>query len=192
VDISEYTLVKFKKVHPDAVAPVFSHSGDSGFDLCSTKNIVMYSGMVETIPTGLKFEIPQGYEIQVRPKSGLSAKSPLRVILGTVDSCYRGEVSIIVENPLQVNNTPWRIDVGDKIAQGVIVKLPEVMFEEVEELSETSRGENGFGSTGMKACEHVMDFMPTINDPLGQGHCLKCGTLSDLEAIIRYRRLKKY
>lgn len=139
-------ILKYLTLNPKAIPPAFAHDGDSGFDLHSIEDIMLYPGMCRTIPTGLSFEIEKGYELQVRPKSGLSTKSPLRVILGTIDSSYRGEVSIIVE----CYTIPYHIEIGDKIAQGVIVKLPEVFFQQVETLSSTTRGNNGFGSTGIR------------------------------------------
>ena len=96
----------------------------------------------------LAFEIPDGYELQVRPRSGLSAKTKLRVSNspGTIDSDYRGEVCIILDNISSEES--YTINKGERIAQGIISKVEKITFEEVEELSETERGEAGFGSTG--------------------------------------------
>jgi len=103
-------------------------------------------------PTGLYFEIPEGFELQVRPRSGLSAKHGVTVLNspGTVDSDYRGEVKVILINH---GTKPFVIENGERIAQGVIggvMGKKMITFQSVEELSDTERGEGGFGSTGVK------------------------------------------
>ncbi|PEI90851.1 deoxyuridine 5'-triphosphate nucleotidohydrolase [Bacillus pseudomycoides] len=105
------------------------------------------------MPTGLAFEIPPGYELQVRPRSGMTRDTKLRVILGTVDSGFRGEVGVIVDNNERVlgaNMQAHVIERGTRIAQGVIAPVETAHFVEVDELSENQRGKNGFGSTGTK------------------------------------------
>src|SRR5690625_4442372 len=87
-----------KKLHPDAVIPKYAKKGDSGFDLVAVEDMVIEPGETKLIKTGLAFEIPEGYEIQVRPRSGITLKTKLRVQLGTIDSNYRGEVGVIVDN----------------------------------------------------------------------------------------------
>lgn len=94
--------VKFRKLHADAATPVYAKPGDSGFDLVATEDVIVRPGETAKVPTGLAFEIPQGYEIQVRPRSGVTTKTKLRVVLGTVDSGYRGEVAVMVDNVAQV------------------------------------------------------------------------------------------
>jgi len=139
--------------------PSYFHEGDSGFDFrahipnydpLETPNIVVEVGKVSIIPTGLYFEIPKGYELQVRPRSGLAAKFNITVLNtpGTVDSNYRGEVKIILIN---LGETDFQIENGDRVAQGVItpVLTPEwSQMVKVNKLSSTDRGEGGFGSTG--------------------------------------------
>ncbi|MFJ8266792.1 dUTP diphosphatase [Peribacillus asahii] len=90
--------VKIKKISEHAVIPKYAKQGDSGFDLVAIEDVVIEPGETKKIPTGLAFEIPQGYELQVRPRSGITSKTKLRVQLGTVDAGYRGEVSVIVDN----------------------------------------------------------------------------------------------
>lgn len=105
------------------------------------------------MPTGLAFEIPPGYELQVRPRSGMTRNTKLRVVLGTVDSGYRGEVGVLVDNteiPKATNMQAHVIEKGTRIAQGVIVPVITAHFEEVDELSDSERGSGGFGSTGVK------------------------------------------
>lgn len=144
--------------------PKYETKGASGFDLrarvdfdamCEQglgcwegegepSGVSLNCGDTAVIPCGFAFEVPEGMELQVRPRSGLSKKG-VYVAFGTVDSDYRGEVSIVVTNCFE---EPLRIVTGDRIAQGVIAPVVRVELEEVEELSETARGGNGFGSTG--------------------------------------------
>lgn len=97
------------------------------------------------IPTGLAFEIPEGYELQVRPRSSTLLKKGLQVIPGTIDSDYRGEVFIIVHNP---KSHPVSVGLNSRLAQAVLAETPKLEVEVVEELSTTERGEGGLGSTG--------------------------------------------
>jgi dUTP pyrophosphatase len=97
-------IVKVKRLHPDAVIPQYAHSGDSGFDLVAVEDVIVEPGQTVKVRTGLAFEIPEGYEMQIRPRSGITTKTKLRVQLGTIDSGYRGEVSVMVDNIAQVIN----------------------------------------------------------------------------------------
>lgn len=101
------------------------------------------------VPTGLYMEIPEGYEVQVRPRSGLAAKHGITVLNtpGTIDADYRGEVKVILVN---LSNEPFSIEPGERIAQLVLAKHEKAEWEEVSELGESERGEGGFGSTGRK------------------------------------------
>lgn len=140
-------ILKVKKIRPGAKLPKYAHCGDSGMDLFAFDVTLINPGEVQLISTGLAFEIPYGYELQIRPRSGLSFKYPNYIANspGTVDSGYRGEVKILI-----VNNTDsgWFIYQGGKIAQAVLCKVETAHVTEVEELTESKRGENGFGSTG--------------------------------------------
>lgn len=98
------------------------------------------------VPTGLYIALPEGYEAQVRPRSGLSLKNGIVAILGTIDADYRGEVGVILVN---LSNQPYCINPGDRIAQVVVSKVSQVKWDEVRELEETERGSGGFGSTGI-------------------------------------------
>ena len=140
--------IKVKKLYKDVVLPEYKTSGAAAFDFESLIDIIINPNETKIIPTGLAFEIPDGYELQVRPRSGLSAKTKLRVSNspGTIDSDYRGEVCIILDNISSEES--YIINKGERIAQGVISKVEKITFEEVENLSETERGEAGFGSTG--------------------------------------------
>jgi len=139
--------LKVKKIHPDAVIPSYAHPEDACFDLHSYINCVLKPGKRKIFGTGLRFEIPQGYEMQMRPRSGLALKNGITVLNSpaTVDSGYRGELGIVLINHGSDN---YEVKRGDKIAQGKISRVEEVLIEEVENLSESSRGEGGFGSTG--------------------------------------------
>lgn len=148
--------VKIKKLHPEAVTPSYQTPGAAGFDLHALEDISIEPGQTKLIKTGLSFEIPKGLELQVRPRSGTSLKTTLRVANspGTVDSDYRGEVCVIMTNTARANDFMQHrenivnVAKGERIAQGVICPVFQAVFQEIEELSETERGAGGFGSTG--------------------------------------------
>lgn len=139
--------VRVKKLHDEAVFPTKAHQTDAGFDLHAANNVLIKPGETKLILTGIAIELTVGYELQVRPRSGISLRSSLKVILGTIDSGYRGEIGIIAHNTS--DSKSFQIYKGDKIAQAVIQKLPEIELIEVDALDEGERGENGFGSTGV-------------------------------------------
>lgn len=147
--------VKLKKLHPDAVIPTYATPGSAGFDLVALEDVTIWRQETALIRTGISVEVPNGYELQVRPRSGTSLKTLLRVANspGTVDSDYRGEVCVIITNTAIYENdhlgktTKYKIRKGEKIAQGVICPIVQAKFEVVEELSVTDRGAGGFGST---------------------------------------------
>ncbi|PEN76870.1 dUTP diphosphatase [Bacillus toyonensis] len=144
--------VKIKRVK-DVELPKYAKPGDSSFDLVAAEDTIIWPGETKVVQTGLAFEIPPGYELQVRPRSGVTRNTKLRVILGTVDSGYRGEVGVLVDNieiPKAINMQAHVIEKGIRIAQGVIAPVETAHFVEVDELSESERGVGGFGSTGVK------------------------------------------
>lgn len=138
--------VRIKKLHSDAVLPSYQTDGSAGFDLSALEEVLIYAGQTLIVKTGLSFEIPKGYEMQIRPRSGVTVKTKLRVALGTIDSDYRGEVGIIVDN---IGDDLKRIGKGERIAQAVISPIIQATFEQVTELDDTERGSGGFGSTGL-------------------------------------------
>jgi dUTP pyrophosphatase len=145
--------VKIKKLHPDAIVPKYQTSGSAGFDIHIIEDAVIYPGETRILKTGLSFEIPEGYELQIVPRSGISAKSRLRISNspGTVDSDFRGEVGIIVDNIdfSSDKRIPHTIKKGDRVAQGKITPVIQAVFVEIDQLNETERGAGGFGSTGI-------------------------------------------
>jgi dUTP pyrophosphatase len=126
--------------------PFYATNGSAGFDLAAAEEVMVYTGRTVKIRTGLSFEIPEGYEGQVRPRSGMTYKTKLRVALGTIDSDYRGEVCVIVDN---IGEDVKRIAIGERIAQMIISPVVQVGFDVVESLTDTDRGAGGFGSTGV-------------------------------------------
>ena len=143
--------IKFSMIHDLAVFPKYAYLSDSGFDLHSTIDIVVPPFGRALIPTGLKFSFDEGYEIQVRTKSGLAINQGLIVLNspGTVDAGYTGECKVPV---LNVNQTEFKITAGMKVAQAVLCPVMNgryVKFESVDEIGEKDRGNKGFGSTGI-------------------------------------------
>lgn len=143
-------LFKVKKCHPDAVIPSYKHNGDSGMDVSSVEEVILNPGERAMVDTGLSFVIPLGTEIQVRPRSGLSIKHGITVINtpGTYDSSYTGILKVLLVN---LSNETFKVEKGMRIAQ--IVFCPVIMVDkliEVQEVDEiTTRGSEGFGSTGL-------------------------------------------
>ena len=161
------TEIFVERMQDDAVLPTYAHDGDAGMDLYSVTDVVIRPGETVLIHTGLKFAIPVGFEVQIRPRSGLSLNTPLRIpnAPGTIDSGYRGEICIILENTspesyadAQVlfatdkgnKKGPYQIKKGDRIAQMVFAKYETaalVMTESVDTIGIDRKG--GFGSTGV-------------------------------------------
>ena len=139
--------VKIRRV-ADVKIPCYAHKGDAGVDLYAAEDYLLKPMERRLIGTGIKVAIPQGYEAQVRPKSGLAIEHGISQInsIGTIDSSYRGEIKVPLVN---LSDKPYKIEKGKKIAQMVFAKVEEAVFDEVEELDETTRNEKGFGSTGL-------------------------------------------
>ena len=139
--------IKIKKV-ADVKSPYYAHKGDSGVDLYSADDYILKPMERKLISTGIKIAIPPGYEAQVRPKSSLAIEHGISHAnsVGTIDSGYRGEIKVPLIN---FGDKPYKIEKGKKIGQMVFAKVEEAVFEEVQELDATARGEGGFGSTGM-------------------------------------------
>ena len=138
----------FKRLDPEAVLPARAHPGDAGLDLRSAVDVEVAPGERALVPTGVAVAIPSGYAGLVLPRSGLASKHGLTMANapGLIDTGYRGEVICAVVNLDRF--TPVRISKGDRIAQLVVVAVPELAAEWVDELPPSSRDQGGFGSTG--------------------------------------------
>ena len=136
--------IKAKKLQPDAKLPRYGHKGDAGLDVFSSIDFVLEKGRVEAIATGIKVAIPDGYVGLIWDKSGVSLKGIHR-LAGVIDSGYRGEVKVVMIN---LSEKPFVIEKGMKIAQMLVQPVTMVHVTEAEDLDDTSRGEDGFGSTG--------------------------------------------
>lgn len=141
--------IAIKRLKEDAVLPVYQTGGSAAADIsaCIDQQITLQPNERAIVPTGLVFEIPVGYEAQLRARSGLSAKHGVCLAngVGTIDADYRGEVGVILIN---LGTEPFLVEPGMRIAQMVVVPCPQVTFSEVDKVSETVRGEGGYGSTG--------------------------------------------
>jgi dUTP pyrophosphatase len=136
--------IKIKKLHPNAVIPTYGTEGAAAFDLYACTD--SENSGCTVVSTGLAFEIPEGHAMFIKPRSGMAFKEGIQAFSGTIDSDYRGEIKVL----LTADNvyTDIIIKAGQRVAQAVIMPVPNIAFEEVDELSDTSRGTGGFGSTG--------------------------------------------
>jgi len=171
--------IKIKRLNAEVSLPIYATEQAAGFDLIAAEEVIIPPEETRLVKTGLAIELPQGYELQIRPRSGITLKTKLRVQLGTIDADYRGEIGVIVDNlnrvhyadgwgpPLEgpayyIDGTrviqpnekklihgTYIIRKGDRIAQGIIAPVVQANFIEVDELSETRRGNGGFGHTGV-------------------------------------------
>ncbi len=141
--------VQFRKLHPEAQVPQYQTAGSAGLDLHAriSHEIYLQPGVRFTCPTGIAIELPEGFEAQVRPRSGLSAKHGVTVLNapGTVDADYRGEICVILINH---GDQALKIEPNMRIAQLVIAPVIRVELVQAGELSDTGRGDGGFGHTG--------------------------------------------
>src|SRR3989344_4740043 len=137
--------LKIKKLHTDAKVPSYAHPGDAGFDLYAIEEVAIPVGVRVLIGTGIAMDIPDGFVGLIWDKSGLSTTHGLKTLGGVVDAGYRGEVKVGMVN---LGTEEYTISAGHKIAQMLIQKVERAEIIEVAELSETVRGEGGFGSTG--------------------------------------------
>lgn len=167
-----YIQIPFVKYHPDAKMPEYAHPDDSGMDVYAVDDYVIHPGETKLIPTGIKVAVPNGYEIQIRPKSGRALKTKMRIAnsIGTVDAGFRGELQVIIENiepPIKditydfddngrpiitsiLRGSDMTIGKGEKFAQLVLMEVPKAVLFQVENLDDTERGNGGFGSTNLK------------------------------------------
>lgn len=145
------TKILIKRLNKKAILPKYETSGSSGLDIsaCIEEGIIIKPGEKSLVPTGIAVSIPENYELQIRPRSGLAAKNSVSVLNtpGTIDADYRGEIKVILIN---LGSKPFKVEKGLRIAQMVICPVVQAELEEVDDLDKTGRGMGGFGSTGVK------------------------------------------
>ena len=139
--------LKVKKLRDDALLPVRKKPSDTGLDLCSVEKVVLKPGEFKAVPTGIAVEIPHGYFGLIKDRSGLALNYGLHCLAGVVDENYRGEIKVVLIN---LGNQEVVLDKHTRIAQLLIIPYLPVEVKEVQELSQTERGEKGFGSSGLK------------------------------------------
>lgn len=141
-------LIRVKKLSSNASIPFVMTSGAAGADVRASEDVIVPPHTTVKVPLGVAVEIPEGFEIQCRPRSGFGAKGIIVTNSpGTIDSDYRGECMVILHN---LNDEPFTIKAGDRVAQFIIGEVIRARYEWTEELSSTERGVGGFGSTGVK------------------------------------------
>lgn len=147
---SQKVDIRVKRLNHGAGLPLpeYATSGAAGMDICAAESLILRVGKRHAVATGFAFAIPEGYEVQVRPRSGLALKNGITCLNtpGTIDSDYRGEVKVILAN---LGEDDFTITKGDRIAQIVVAPVTKGAMIEVESLDETTRGAGGFGSTGV-------------------------------------------
>ena len=145
------TKILIKRLSKEVPLPKYETSGSSGMDLAANinANIDINPGKTAIIPTGLALSIPKGFEVQIRPRSGLAANQKISVLNtpGTIDADYRGEIKVILIN---LGQESFKVEKGLRIAQMVVCPVIQAQLKEVDDLKETERGKGGFGSTGIK------------------------------------------
>ena len=145
------TKILIKRLSKEVSLPKYETSGSSGMDLAANINayIEINPGKTAIIPTGLALSIPKGFEVQIRPRSGLAANQKISVLNtpGTIDADYRGEIKVILIN---LGRESFKVEKGLRIAQMVVCPVIQAQLKEVDDLNETERGKGGFGSTGTK------------------------------------------
>ena len=143
--------ILIKRLSKEVSLPKYETLGSSGMDIAANINtdIIIHPGKTAIIPTGLALSIPRGFEIQIRPRSGLAAKQKISVLNtpGTIDADYRGEIKVILIN---LGRDSFKVEKGIRIAQMVVSPVIQAQLKEVNDLDETVRGKGGFGSTGTK------------------------------------------
>ena len=153
------TKILIKRLSKKVQLPKYETSGSSGMDLSANieSDIIISPGKTATIPTGISLAIPKGFEVQIRPRSGLAVKQKITVLNtpGTIDADYRGEIKVILIN---LGTEPFKIEKNLRIAQMVVCPVEQAELKEVEDLSKTDRGTGGFGSTGTKWSKMKIDL----------------------------------
>ncbi len=140
-------ILKIKRLHPDAVLPAYAKAGDAGLDLATYENVTLAPGERKAVATGLSFELDDGYVALMWGRSGLAVKNGIAVLGGVIDAGYRGEYKAILHN---ASDQPVVFAKGDRVAQLLIQKVERPEIVEVQEVSQSERGADGFGSTGVR------------------------------------------
>lgn len=150
VDVANGMFVKVKRVHKDAMLPTYGTEGSGALDFYAAEDVTVWEERTYRIGLGVALEVPEGHVLQLVPRSSMGMNTPLRMpnSIGVIDSDYRGEVVAIYVNDESKGMIPYQINKGDRIAQGYLVPTPKINLVEVEELSDTDRGDKGLGSTG--------------------------------------------
>jgi dUTP pyrophosphatase len=138
-------VLKFKTLDDFAKVPQFAHDDDAGFDIFSNEDVTIAKGGIYGVSTGISSEIPKGYFISIRDKSGLALNNGIHVIGGVIDAGYRGEWKVILVN---LGKKAFKIEKGNKVAQGILEELAKVKIVATTVLKSSKRGVGGFGSTG--------------------------------------------
>lgn len=138
--------LRIKKLHPDAKIPSYAHPGDAGMDVFALESLTLTPGERGLVRTGISLEFPEGYVLLVWDKSGISTKHGIKTLAGVIDSGYRGEIQIGVVN---LGQEAFTFEKGNKVAQILVQPIVNAEIQEVEYLADSSRGEDGFGSTGI-------------------------------------------
>lgn len=149
-DVTSGMFMRVKRVHKDAMLPTYGTEGSGALDFYAAEDVTVWEERTYRIGLGVALEVPKGFVLQLVPRSSMGMNTPLRMpnSIGVIDSDYRGEVVAIYVNDESKGMIPYQINKGDRIAQGYLVPTPKINLVEVEELSDTARGDNGFGSTG--------------------------------------------
>lgn len=165
--------IQFSLVNKDISTemPAYATSGSSGMDIKSIESVILNPSETKIIKTNLSVAVPDGYELQVRSRSGLAAKHSIFVLngIGTIDSDFRGEIGVILHN---ASNKSFKIDVGDRIAQLVLSKVEKVHIILSDTLPETKRGVGGFGHTGFKNATNISSIGYDIDDENNMRHVM--------------------
>lgn len=159
--------VLVRRLHPDAVLPLYALPGDAGADITTAVDVELAPGERAVLPTGIAIALPPGHAAFVHPRSGLAAKVGLGIVNapGTVDAGYRGEIKVIVVN--HDRSAPVRLARGERIAQLVVQRVEHAQFVEVDELPESERGSGGHGSTGGAAALGTASLRQLVTNEQG-------------------------
>ena len=140
-------VIKFLRLHKDVILPKYAHDDDAAFDISTVISGTIKKGEIKSFLTGIASEIPKGWYVSIRDRSGLAVNFGLHVLAGVIDAGYRGEWKMTLIN---LSKKAYRITKGERIAQGILLPSPQAKIIEVKKLTDSKRGEKGFGSTGRK------------------------------------------